>query len=292
LVCLLGCVKPQVTHIPVTLERGVYSSVNTDQVDLYIVKPCEDSCADNGFATMSIALPENPTWNTSMPLVTVELSTCQYTFDSTCVFSTNYIWSSLDFFPQIVWEWPAKLDSQGYFYIRVTAQTRAIPYSFDIAFSITGSITGGVYNFNAFKNSVVSSGSTFNQLTQYINLPQPGEVKNYGYQTYFVKFCADDFPKGCGCYNDFTVIATVTATADRPMSAFNLFACQYDAQNAQNCGSYNYQLSNTISASVVQMTIHSQSFNASLGIYYSIQGVGGESDGMNSYYFNLKLYFQ
>jgi len=292
LLCLLAFVMSQVTHIPVTLERGIYSDVNTNAVDVYQVKLCSDSCADNGVATLSAALPTNPTWNTSLPFITIELSTCQYTFDSTCVFATNYIWSSLDFFPQIVWEWPTKLDSQGYFYIRVTAQTKAISYSFDISFSSTGSITGGVYNFNAFKNSVISSSATFNQLSQYINLPEPGEVTNYKYSTYFVKFCADDFPNGCGCANNYTVIAVVSATADRPMSAFSLYACEYGAYNAQYCGSYNNQLSNNIAATVVQLKIDSQSFNASQGFYLSVQGTGGESDEINSFSLTLALYFQ
>jgi hypothetical protein len=281
----------QVTHIPVILERGSFGSVNTNEINYYSVQPCPDSCADNGYATLSVSLPSNPTWISNYPLVTVELSTCQYTFDASCIFATNYIWSSQVFFPVITWSWPKNLDANGRFYIRVTAQTKAVSYTFDIQFSPISSDTTWEYNFNAFKQSTVASNTVFSQLGQYISLPETAQVQNYDLDMYFVKFCGEDFPSGCGCYNDFSVIVTVTATADKPMSMFNLFACAYNFPNSANCYNGNFQVANREAASVVQLTLNNTAvFNATEGIYIGVQGAGGESDWNNEYTANLKLY--
>jgi len=291
LICLLSLlcyVHGQWNHIPLTLARGQFSAVSIGQINYFAVKLCEDSCANNKWATLTITLPSNPAWTPTDPLVALELSMCKYSFDETCVFSTNYVWTNNTFFAEVSWNWPRYLDTSGSFYIRVTPLKASVAYSFQVQFESIASPTAGQFDFDAFKQTTVPTTTTFNQLKQYVSSPQTYEVRNYNMNEFFVKFCTDDFPQNCRCRDNFTIIASITASAEKPMSLFELYAC---SANYSDCSPYNYEVADEGVSSVAQLEVtNNDQANITDGMYLIVVGNGGETDMTNEYYLDINLY--
>jgi hypothetical protein len=270
-------VDAQVTTIPVTLFRQNYDNAVPGSGEYYTVTPCAESCAGYKWAKLSIALPENVQWDKNVPVVVAELSTCQYLFDSTCVFATNYIWST-NFFSVLMWDWTQYLDSTGSFYIRFTAPVASTQYSFQIQFEPDGSYAAGTFNYNAFRQSAVSESTTFNRLGQNALL-YSNTVYNFETNNYFVQFCANEL-RNCNP-NSFTLTATVQGTPDRAMSGFNLYACPWAYGS---CDIYNYLIADLTATGVAQVVVtNAAGFNITKGVYFTIYGYGGEYNKENSY---------
>jgi len=278
----------QVTVLPVTLARGEYYTVNVNQVNYFKVTPCDDSVVYNT-AVLSVSLPTNPTWQINMPFVVVELSTCENTFNSNCVFATNYIWESTPkVYAQIVWDWTKYLNQYGSFYIRVTARTKMVAYAFQIQFVENQAITAGVYSSSAFPQSSAPSGTIYNQLIQYVHIPKPDTVKNYQTKTYFVKLCIKDLPTTCDV-NSISIIATATASFAKPMTLLSLYGC--GKNTGPGCGLFQSDVKDETSSSVAQVEM-SVALQPDIvdGMYFTVYGIGGEIDATNQYYIDLKMY--
>jgi len=217
------------------------------------------------------------------PLIVLELSTCEHSFNATCVFATNYVWGE-NYFPQVEWDWTKYLDASGTFYIRVTAPIATVTFSFQIQFKADGSMNSGKHAFHAFMTNVPPPNAIFDRLTQ-TALQTFGTVKNFNTQTYFVKFCGSDFPKNA---NKTTMIGSVVSNSNRPMSRFNLYACT--SAFGSKCGTNSYEFVDLTASSVAQVIIpHSPQFNGSQGVSFVVYGLGSESDALNQYFFAIKL---
>jgi len=278
----------QYTTLPLTLYRSTYGSEGPGLAEYFAVTVCDDSCAGNQWAVLSIALPSNPEWKKNQPFIVVELSKCKYSFDASCVFATNYFWN-IEYFPQVIWQWRNYLDASGTFYVRVTAPISTVTYSFDIQFQPSGSPKSGVYDYYAFRGSQVPSNTVYNRLSQMVRLQESSEVRNFDTDVYFLHFCVADFPSNCD-RNAFRVVASVVATADRPMSQFNLYGCPWET--GPGCGTLQYTVADrtTISIAQIALTNNQNQFNATDGMYLSIYGLGGEQDQINGYMLSVKLY--
>jgi len=279
LVLLFVCeVYSQVTTIPVQLYTTDYGTISPKNIKYYKVQPCLASCAGYKWALLSIVLPSNPTWKSNNQLVVVELSTSQYMFDYTTVFATNYVWASSTFSPQIEWDWTQYLDQTGAFYARVTAPIASVEYSFQIQFEVDGLFMSGTYDFAAFYESAVAQTTNFNRLSQYAFLLS-GTVNNGETKNYFVQFCTNDWPSDCN-KNSFSITTTVIEDPSRPMSQFNLYACPW---TYNGCGIYNYKTADRSATGVVQVVVSNPEYNATQGVYFTVYGIGGQSDGINQY---------
>jgi len=286
LVLFVVCGHAQVTTIPIQLYTSNEEvSPGYNYIKYYQVTPCFTSCGGNKWATLSIALPSNPSWNSNDPVVAMELSICQFSFDDGCVFATNYVWStSSTFSPQIQWDWTQNLDQTGSFYIRVTAPIATVQYSFQIQFEVDGAFMSGTYNFRAFESSAVSETTNFNRLGQNALLFSD-TVNNAATKTYFVQFCTNDWPANCN-KNAFSITTTVVADPSRPMSQFNLYSCPW---TYGGCGLYMYEVADLTATGVAQVIVSNPNFNATEGIYFTVYGIGGEYDGINQYGMSIVL---
>jgi len=292
---LVSVLSQQVTNLPLTLYRSTFEAVGPGRSEYFAVTLCEKACAYNKWAVLSIAVPDNPTWELNQPVVVMELSKCKDSFAVGCVFATNYFWGT-DIFAQVQWEWAQYLDTTNTFYIRATGPIATLTYSFEIQFKPSGSMKTGYYDQNAFRGAQVPTNTVFNRLKQMVKLQEASQVSNFQTDVFYLQFCPEDFPSGCD-KDDFRVIASAMSTADRPMSQFNLYACPWTS--GPTCGPYLYTLGDLSTIGVVQVDVYGggnnnnnnpQKFNISEGMYFSIYGLGGELDQINAYLFSVRLY--
>jgi len=278
----------ELVSLPLTLVRGTYKAVSPGQINYYKVTPCPASTAGNPWALLSIALPTNVLWEQNQPNVVVELSTCQNSFDSNCVFATNYIYGS-SVFPQIAWQYALHLDTSGSFYMRVTAPIASVEYSFEIQFESEASPTAGIYNLKAFmKQTTVPSNAVFNRLMQIIGTEAVDTVLNFNTTDYFVEFCPQDFSSNCDP-DSYTLVASVVSQTSMPYSGFNLYACP---AAMGFCTYNNYELFDFLNAATgnPQLVINSAAFNTTGGVNFGIYGFGGASNRNNGFTFNVRMY--
>jgi len=280
----LWTVYSAVVNVPTTYYKDSHLEVSPGQTTYFEVTPCKASTAGYKWAQMNIALPVNPTWSTNDPVVAVELSTCKYSFNASCVFATNYIWPS-NFFPQVQWNWTEYLDKTGTFYIRFTAVIATVPYSFQIQFVVDGTFQSGTYDYDVFHGSSVSSNETYYELDQ-MALRLGETVNNFATNTYFVEFCNNGYHHSPN--KNFTVVTTAGSTASRPLSQFNLYACQ--ASYGSTCGVDKYQMADQSATGLVQLVFDDTRMNMTKGMYFTVYGIGGEIDGINGYFFTSKLH--
>jgi len=262
----------------------------TDTTQYFVIRQCDESHGNLPYVELNVIAPENPTLNTSGDnnYVVLELSNVIDKWDESTIFAVNYIYDIQNpiIFTNIGWKYT---DQPKDIYGRFRAYGGSVAITLLVSYRDSLSSNEGIFKKNYIPGS--ASVAIYEELNQYIKASQIYQVKNNQHVVFNFSVCTRESidPHKWDKYTlDINVISDLSA----PLSAFDLVACAVtEYPNPNDCTFNNIDAEKDQDAAPlvsVQMS-NDESTDLSHGVYLTVYGKGGNSNGNNLFLIEVKI---